>query len=226
MLRKSDSKLRRDVLDELEWDSRVEWPGLSGIDVSVKQGVVTLRGTVSSQAGKKAAQEAARHVAGVLDVANEIEVRTERRYDDAELARAVRHVLEWDVSVPDERIQLTVADGWVTLEGEVYNLREREDAENVALKIRGVVGVVNKLAVAPREAVRVDAGRLRSDIEGALERRAEREAERLRVEVQDGVVELHGRVHSWQERRAVVGSVSHAPGVREVKDRLRIDPYF
>ncbi len=226
MLRKSDSELRRDVLDELEWDSRVEWPGLAGIDVAVKHGVVTLRGAVSSHAGKKAAQEAAHHVAGVLDVANEIEVRTARLYDDEELARAVRHVLEWDASVPDEHILLTVADGWVTLEGEVNNLREREDAEGVALKIRGVVGVVNKLAVVPRETVRVDAERLRAEIEGALERRAEREAERLRVAVSDGVVELHGRVHSWQERRAIVGSVSHAPGVREVKDCLRIDPYF
>ena len=223
MLEKSDNRLRQDVLDELEWDSRVEWPAPSGLDVSVRDGVVTLGGTVSSYAGKKAAQEAAHAVAGVLDVADEIEVRTERRYDDAQLARAVRHMLEWHMLVPDENIRSTVADGWVTLEGTVSNLRERTDAEGVVLKIRGVVAVINKLAVKPPE---VDSEELRADIEEALERRADREAERLHVEVRDGVVELRGRVHSWQERRAVVGSVSHAPGVREVKDRLRIDPYF
>lgn len=223
MLTKSDHKLRQDVLDELEWDTRVEWPTLTGVCVSVKNGVVTLGGTVASYACKKAAQEAAHAVAGVLDVANEIEVRTERRYDDSQLARAVRHALEWDVLVPDENIRSTVADGWVTLEGTVGNLHERNEAEGVVLKIRGVVAVVNKLAVKPPE---VDSEELRADIEEALERRADREAERLHVEVRDGVVELRGRVHSWQERRAVIGSVSHAPGVREVKDRLRIDPYF
>ena len=173
MLGKSDNKLRQEVLDELEWDSRVEWPPPSGVDVSVTDGVVTLSGTVSRYAGKKAAQEVAHAVARVLDVANEIG----RRYD----------------------------------------------AEVVVVKIRGVVAVINKLAVKPPE---VDSEELRADIEEALERRADREAERLRVEVSDGLVELRGRVHSWQERRAVVGSVRHAPGVSEVKDRLRIDPYF
>jgi osmotically-inducible protein OsmY len=59
-----------------------------------------------------------------------------------------------------------------------------------------------------------------------LERRAEREAERLRIEVGDGTVNLWGRVHSWQEKRAVLGSIMHAPGVRAVNDHLRIDPYF
>lgn len=220
MLRTSDGRLREDVLKELRWDSRV---GGAGIEVSVRDGVVTLKGSVPFYARKVAAQEAAHRVAGVLDVANEIEVKVERRYHDEEIAKAVRHALEWDVLVPDDCIRSTVADGWVTLEGAVTNLRERDDAESAALKIKGVVGVINKLAVRPPEA---DAEELRAEIENALERRAEREAERLRVEVRDGVVELRGRVHSWQERRAVVGSISHAPGVRAVNDHLRIDPYF
>jgi hypothetical protein len=33
-------------------------------------------------------------------------------------------------------------------------------------------------------------------------------------------------VHSWQEKRAVVGSISHVPGVSAIRDHLRIDPYF
>gem|GEM_PF-4394599 len=38
--------------------------------------------------------------------------------------------------------------------------------------------------------------------------------------------DLWGRVHSWQEKRAVLGSMSHAPGVSRVVDHLRVDPYF
>ena len=220
MLRKSDGALRDDVSKELRWDSRVAY---AGIDVSVLDGVVTLRGSVPTAAKKVAAQEAAHRVTGVLDVVNDINVRVGHVRRDEEIAHAVRAALEWDVLVPDDRITSTVSDGWVTLEGEVENLRECEDAERAVLNLRGVVGVVNKVRVMPQAA---DPEELRAQIEDALERRADREAERLRIEVGDGTVELWGRVHSWQERRAVVGSVSHAPGVREVKDHLRVDPYF
>ena len=220
MFKLSDRKLRDSVLKELRWDTRV---GGADIDVSVEEGVVTLKGSVPFYARKVAALEAAHRVKGVLDVADEIEVSTDGRFDDSEIAYALRQSLEWDVLVPDEDIRSTVADGWVTLEGEVSNLREREDAEEAALKIRGVVGVINMLIVRPPE---VGAEDLRADIEDALERRADREAGRLRIEVEDGTVGVWGRVHSWQEKRAVVGSISHAPGVRQVKDHLRIDPYF
>jgi osmotically-inducible protein OsmY len=90
-------------------------------------------------------------------------------------------------------------------------------------RLNGVVGVVNKIMIKERP---VDPAELREQIEYALERRADREAERLRVDVHDTAVDLHGRVHSWQEKRAVLGSISHAPGLTRVIDHLRIDPYF
>jgi osmotically-inducible protein OsmY len=220
MLRKSDEKLQTDVLRELRWDTRVGW---SDIDVSVTDGVVTLTGAVTSYAKKMAAQEAAHRVTGVLDVANDIEVMIPSTRTDTEIAQAVRSALEWDALVPDEQIESTVSDGWVTLEGEVTNIREREDAERVVRRLTGVRGVYNRIIVVTPK---VDPDELRSNIEDALERRADREAERLRIEVRDGTVELWGRVHSWQEKRAVIGSISHAPGVREVSDHLRVDPYF
>jgi len=120
-------------------------------------------------------------------------------------------------------IQSTVSDGWVTLDGEVDYWRERVDAEEAILRLTGVVGGTNRITIHKRP---VSADELRSEIEQALERRADREAERLRVEVNDGAVDLFGRVHSWQEKRAVIGSVSHAPGVVQVRDHLRVDPYF
>ena len=142
---------------------------------------------------------------------------------DVDIARAVRHILEWDALVPDERIKSTVSDGWVTLEGDVDFWQQREDAELSVLRLEGVIGVTNEITVAPKV---VDAKELREEIEYALERRADREAERLRIEVHDDAVDLFGRVHSWQEKRAVVGSIRHAPGVSAIRDHLRIDPYF
>jgi len=220
--KRTDNELAQRIMRELKWDSRIEW---ATINVQVNDAVATLRGVVSSYAKKIAAQEAAHRVAGVLDVANDIEVKPIDLFarTDTEIASAVRNALEWDALVPNESIQSTVSNGWVTLEGDVDYWREREDAERSILRLAGVVGVTNEITIRKRP---VDPRELREHIEFALERRADREAERLRVDVHDGAVDLWGRVHSWQEKRAVIGSIGHAPGVTEVKDHLRIDPYF
>lgn len=225
MQRKSNNQIMHEVLRELRWDSRIGEPDVEELNVTVQEGVVTLTGTATSYAKKVAAQEAAHRVAEVRDVANDIEVKPTREQirTDTEIAEAVRGALQWDAFVPDESIASNVSDGRVTLEGRVYSLREREDAERVVRRLLGVRGVSNKIVVIPAS---VDPDELRTSIEEALERRADREAERIRVEVSDGTVNLRGRVHSWQERRAVVGSISHAPGVSTVHDHLRIDPYF
>jgi len=220
--RRSDRDLKQRVLRELKWDSRICW---ASINVEVDDAVVTLTGSVPIYAQKEAAQEAAHRVVGVLDVANDIEVNPSEGFarSDTELARAVRSALEWDALVPDEQIQSTVSDGWVTLDGEVNYWRERIDAERAIRRLTGVVGVINNVMIHKQA---VNEQELREEIEGALEIRADRETERLRIEVHDGAVDLWGRVHSWQERRAVLGSISHAPGVTQVRDHLRIDPYF
>ena len=222
MNKKSDGEIKNQVLRELKWDSRIAW---SKIGVEVVKGVVTLTGVVSSYAQKLAAQDAAHRISGVLDVANDVEVKPEGLSvrTDADIALAVRHVLLWDALVPDERIKSTVSDGWVTLEGDVDFWNQRQDAEQTVLRLEGVIGVTNQIKVAPKT---VDPMELREEIECALEQRADREAERLRIEVHDGAVDLFGRVHSWQEKRAVIGSISHAPGVTAIRDHLRIDPYF
>lgn len=222
MLERSDSDLKRRILRELKWDSRISW---ASINVEVNDAVATLTGSVLSYAQKIAAQEAAHRVVGVLDVANDIEVNPSDGFvrTDTELARAVRSALEWDALVPDNQIQSTVSDGWVTLAGEVDYGRERIDAERAIRCLSGVVGVLNKITIRKQT---VNEDQLREEIEDALETRAARETERLRIEVHDGAVDLWGRVHSWQERRAVLGSISHAPGVIQVRDHLRIDPYF
>jgi osmotically-inducible protein OsmY len=225
MMRKSDEQIQTDVLRELGWDSRVDD---THVGVAVDQGVVTLTGTVASYSGKLAAQEAAHRVTGVLDVANDIrvEIPLSLGRTDTQIAQAVRHALEWDVLVPDTHITSTVTDGWVTLEGSVERLRERADAERAVWRLQGVRGVTNKIVVRPPT---VKEERVREVIEDALERCAEREAEReakrIQVQVSDGMVTLAGRVRSFAEKRAVMGAVSHAPGVHTVTEHLRIEPY-
>ena len=221
LARKSDAQLQRDLLHELKWDPRVEE---MDVRVDVNDGVVTLTGTVSSWAKRHAAQEAAHRVAGVLDVANDIEVKVPGRLlrTDTDIALAVRETLTWDVFVPDQRIQSTVSDGSVTLEGTVDLPSEREDAERAVRNLAGVRRVINKIAVGIRPTT--TSLEVRAAIEAALERRAQREAHRIRVDVQRGWVSLSGRVRSWEEKQAVLGAARDTPGVEGVDDGLLIDP--
>jgi osmotically-inducible protein OsmY len=215
---KSDVQIQQEVLRELRWDTRVD---ATEIGVTVHTGVVTLTGTVGSWAKRAAAEEAAHRVAGVHDVANGVQVKLPSSLErtDSEIAEAVRHALEWDVFVPDTRIQSTVSDGRVTLGGTVDTAAEREDAERAVRNLAGVRGVVNKIRVAP--AVRLP-GDVKKAIEEALERRAQHEAKRIEVQVEEGRVILRGHVRSWAEKEAIVGAVGHAPGVQTVEDRLHI----
>jgi osmotically-inducible protein OsmY len=216
---KSDAQIQQAVLQELKWDTRVEE---TEVGVAVDEGVVTLTGTVSSYAKRVAAAQAAHRVTGVLDVANDLQVRVpgSGARTDTEIAQAVRRALEDDVEVPEERIQSTVSNGIVTLTGRVDLWHQQEDAERAVRHLAGVRGVTNNLSVSgpPRSAEDV-----RTEIAAALERRAERTARHIYVAVQDGTVTLSGPVHSWAERQAVVEAARFAPGVLAINDQLRID---
>jgi len=220
MTYKSDEELQGEVLFQIGWDSRIKQ---TEVGVTIRKGIVTLTGTVDSYAKKLAAQQAAHRVPGVLDVANDIEVRMQgdAQRNDADIAHALRHALEWNVLVPDAKIQSTVAHGWVTLKGEVECYRERMDAERAVSVLPGVRGVLNNIQVAAP----VEPERVKFLIEDVLERRADREADRIRVKVDEGEVTLTGAVNSWDEKKAILGSVSHTPGVTALHDHLFIDPY-
>jgi osmotically-inducible protein OsmY len=214
---KSDVQIQKDVLDELAWDTRVE-PNEVGVEVD--NSVVTLTGTVSSWAKKLAAEEAAHRVAGVLDVANDLVVKVRgNRRTDTEVAGAIRQALLWDVFVPEEKIQTTVRDGIVTLHGTVESASEREDAARAIRNLAGVCAIENQIVVKRTEVVK---SALRTAIHEALERRADRESDRIGLDVDEGRVTLSGAVQSWTERQAVVGAARGTRGVESVIDKLHV----
>lgn len=219
---KTDAMIQQDVIRELKWDTRVEE---TDVGVEVDNGVVTLTGTVTSWGKRYAAAQAAHRVHGVLDVANDIKVKVPGTpgKTDTELAHAVRSALEWDVFVPDHRIRSTVADGVVTLEGEVDTWAQHDDAGRAVRNLAGVREVVNVLTV---KAQKVDPVTMRKSIEAALARQAQREADRVWFETTDGAVKVFGKVRTWAEREAVIGAARGTPGVRTVEDELRIEPYL
>jgi osmotically-inducible protein OsmY len=214
---KTDSQLKRDVMDELAWDPAVS---ANAIGVAVKDGVVTLSGHLDTFAEKVAVQRAVRRVTGVRAMAIELDVKLapQHQRSDTEIAAAAEHALRWNIVVPADRVRATVEQGWVQLTGEVDWDYQRQAAYKSVRSLTGVVGVSNEITLRQR----TTPADLAHRIEDALKRQALREAHRVQVTVENGTVTLKGSVHSWQERDAAQGAAWSAPGVRDVVNQLTL----
>ena len=212
----TDEEIQKDVLAELKWDAQVQ---PNEIGVSVKDGVVTLTGWVDSYLKKWAAEDAAHRVSGVKAVANDIEVKLFSERTDADIAEAAIHALQWDASVPADKIQVTVSKGWVTLKGEVNWNFEKQDAERVVRRLTGVKGVGNLITVKPS----TTPSELKKRIEDALVRNAKVDANKITVEVQSSKAILKGTVRAWVEKEEAERVAWLAPGVTSVENRITVD---
>jgi len=216
---RTDSEIERDVVEELKWN-----PDLDSTDiaVTVKDGVVTLAGFVKSYVDKTEAEVAAKRVAGVVAVANDIAVRlpaTDER-PEPEIAREAVASLRNQLPISAERIKVVVKNGWVTLEGTVEWHYQRNIAEAAVGYIRGVKSVTNLIGLRPR----AEPIEIKKRIEEAFRRSAEIDANHITVEANGSEVVLKGSVRSWAEREEAERGAWAAPGVTKVEDRLVVSP--
>ena len=215
----TDSELKVHVQSALDWEPSVD---ASDIGISVDESVVTLRGNVASYAEKMAAERVALHVYGVKAIANDLAVHLGNLFErtDTEIAHAAVAALKWNTVVPNDKITVTVANGWLTLKGAVDWQYQRDAAYRTVRDLTGVKGVTNSVTVNAR----VKSVDVRDKIEAAFKRSAEIDARRVNVTALDGKVILSGNVHSWFERQEAERAAWAAPGVTQVEDRLTITP--
>ena len=216
---KTDSEIERDVKAELGWN-----PDLKSTDIaiSVKDGVVTLAGFVPRYIDKYEAEKAAKRVAGVLAVANDIEIRLPAvdERPDPEIAREVVTALKNQLPFSHERIKAVVRNGWVTLEGDVEWQYQRLTAERAVRPLKGVKGIINDIKTKPR----VEPSDIKQKIQQAFRRSAEVDSNQITVETSGGEVILKGKVRSWVERDEAERVAWRAPGVTKVDDRIVVSP--
>jgi osmotically-inducible protein OsmY len=212
-----DSDIKRDVEDELHWNPDID---ATDIGVAVHSGVVTLTGFVRSYAQKTEAERDAKRVAGVVGVANDLEVRLpvidER--PDPEIVRDAVNALKSELPYSSENIKVIAKGGWLTLEGAVEWNYARDRAQNAVKRIRGARGVTNSITVKPK----VAPFEIRRKIEDALRRSAEVDASRVTVEANGGEVILRGTVRAWAEREEAERAAWAAPGVTRVDHRITV----
>jgi osmotically-inducible protein OsmY len=216
---RSDSEIEKNVKAELEWDPDLD---ATDIAVSVKNGVVTLTGFVKSYTDRYEAETAAKRVAGVVAVANDIEVRMPSvdERPDPDIAREAAAAIKSQLPISSQNIKIIVKNGWATLEGEVEWQYQRQTAENVVRRIKGVKGVSNTILLKPR----AEPTEVKRKIQEALRRSAEVDANRIEVEARGGEVVLKGTVRSWIEREEAERAAWAAPGVTKVEDQIVVRP--
>ena len=214
---KTDTQLQQDVLAELKWEPSIN---AAQIGVEVKDGIVTLHGHVSSYAEKWDAERAAKRVSGVKALAIEMDVKLpgSGKRTDADIASSANNVLRWTSHLPTDSVKVKVESGFVTLSGELDWEYQRQSATGAVRYLLGVTGVSDQIVIKPK----VSLSAVKSDIEGALKRRAHADAQKISVDVRGTDVTLSGKVHSWSERDLAKHAAWGTPGVRNVVDNMTI----
>ena len=218
MLR-TDNDIQEDLVAELKWEQGTHDEDIA---VSVRDGVVTLAGTVDSYADKWKAERVATRIEGVKAIANNIEVRlpSSSERSDSDIAHAAAEALKWNIWVPEDRVKVKVSNGWLTLEGEVDWYYQKEEADRALRKRVGIKGISNLIAVKKRPLPHD----VKEQIKRALARSAEFDADRISVEVSGDKVILSGTVRSYVEKRDAERAARNAPGVTQVENRITVDP--
>jgi len=209
--------VRAAVDKELGFDPMVD---AAHVTVRNLGGDVTLTGTVPSYPQYLAAAAAARRVAGVTGVHNNLEVALPDGdfRDDVKLATAANNALAGNVTVPDT-VEAIAEDGNITLTGTVAYGTERAAAEAAVAGLTGVRNVFDEIEIS----YAIDPVDVDLHVQQALERSAlVPDGSDVTAQTKDGIITLTGHVRTWAEHDAVAGAAWMAQGVIDVRDELQI----
>ena len=215
---RTDLSIKENVLEELQWQPNIDE---TQIGVIVKDGIVTLSGIVDSYVKKQEAEMAARSVVGVKGVAEDIEVKygTTSAKSDTEIATAAVNALKCDISVPENKVQLQVDNGWVYLNGEVEWDFEKNAAKKAIENLTGVRYVMNNIVLKNT----VNPIDIKEKIKKAFERSADIDAGNITVKADGHTIKLTGKVRSMKEKDKAKTTAYYAPGVWRVENKLEVE---
>lgn len=218
---KKDAEIQKNVMEELQ---SIPLLNANEIGVAVKQGVVTLSGSVDTYPKKIVVEKAVKTVKGVKGIAENIivDISEEYKKSDTEIAQVVLNAIEWHSAIQLEQISIVVEDGWVTIDGTADWNFQRKSATKAAESITGVKGITNNISInhwpTPVE--------IRNKIKAAFERNANIDADKINIVADGNKVYLEGTVNSWAEYDEAERSVWTIPGVSVLENNLQLEVVF
>jgi hyperosmotically inducible periplasmic protein len=218
----SDGQIQADVMKSLE-NKRFK-----DVKVSVKNGVVTLTGTVDVYSAKLDADNRAHHRRNVKGVENQIEVAGPT-IDDTTLRNKLAEKLAYDRvgygTILFNAFTIGVQNGVVTLGGTAYGPSDKDSAVSMVENYPGVKDVVDNIDVAPvspmDDRIRLAVAR---SIYGypQLNKYAIDPAKPIRIMVINGNVTLSGVVDSQADKDVANIRANGVPGVFKVVNNLEV----
>lgn len=214
---KTDFEIKNDVINELTFEPSIN---AVSIGVAVKEGIVTLSGSVPSYHEKFAAEKAVKRVKGVKAVVEDIQVNLEKssRRRDEEIAEAALRNLEWFTTIPEERIILKVQDGWISLEGTVDWNYQKEAAQAAVKDLIGIKGISNSIKVKAEQ----KKGNLKDKIKETFLRSTLLEPKIIDIRIVGQKVILSGNVYSWSEKELAEILTWNFSEVSEIENNIEV----
>ncbi|MCV9927524.1 BON domain-containing protein [Flavobacterium sp. LS1R49] len=215
---KTNEELQKKVIEAINWE-----PLLSAGEIGVLalDGIITLTGSVNSYAKKEEAEEATKNVLGVKVVVEKIVVvlNDKTHKADNEIATEITNAFKWHWDIPNERIQVKVENGWVTLTGSLEWNYQKDAAKKAVSVLIGVKGIINNIMIISLSKDRIN----KKDIENAIRKNKIIGNIAIAVDVLDNVVTLKGNVESWLQKNEASRLAWKTPGVLKVKNDLHVD---
>lgn len=198
------------------------------VKVKVKDGLVTLTGTVQDQEDKDLAADTVENLPGVTSVKNNIVVKsTHAERSDGWIALKIRSRLWVKGNVSATSTSVAVQDGVVTLAGIADNAAQKELTEVYAKEIDGVKSVRNELVVKdgparPTTGEKIDDASVTTQVKYALLRHKSTSAVKTKVTTTDGVVVITGEAASAAEKALVTKLAQDVRGAKSVDNNMTV----
>ncbi|OBQ57819.1 BON domain-containing protein [Mesorhizobium erdmanii] len=139
----ADDEIAKRAVNTIAWNTSI--PNGS-VQIRVQDGWVKLTGKVEWQYQKTAAEDAVRHLAGVITVTNQIEIKP--RPSTYDIKQRIESALKRNAEIEAQAIKVNVLDnGAVRLEGRVSAWSERSAAERAAWSAAGVKTVEDRITI-------------------------------------------------------------------------------